>query len=99
LLKTPHALYHSPCTERRRRGDGAGEGEPDVSISVLTVSKLFPFPIPVSGELAIGYINVSNVSIFFKESAQSASRVVFYFSFKTLPRIWKHWKHFWKPLE
>src|ERR1039457_2807363 len=36
---------------------------------------------------------------FSRNLAQSISRVVFSFSFKTLRKIWKHWKHLWKPLK
>src|ERR1035441_4308055 len=36
---------------------------------------------------------------FLRKLAQSTSRVVFSFSFKTLRKIWKHWKHLWKPLK
>jgi hypothetical protein len=48
---------------------------------VSDVSKLFPFPKLVSGVVARAYRNVSNVSKFSKESAQSVSRSSLYFFF------------------
>ncbi len=58
------------------------EGKSDVSIWSSVFPNCFHFPNQVSGELTRVCGNVSNVSKFFKESAQSTSRAVSIFLLK-----------------
>lgn len=68
-------------------------------LGLFGVSKLFPFPKTGKWLVSKGLRKCFQCFHIFQGIGPQYINSRLQVSFKTLRKIWKHWKHLWKPLE